>query len=476
MTTTPFQPPLNQIALSVVDVRRTEQWFREGLGFLPAGGSRLMASSPLAAKVQGLPKAASSMWWLVGRNKWFQIELFQFRRPIAQLMPADFRPCDAGYTRMGVHVQDFDAALRRLAGLGTQPLAPAQGGHGARRACVRTPDGVYVEIMEADPLPQVAGAERQAEAEAAVRSVTMSTPDLAASVAYMSAITGQAPSNVALHTPGHEALWGLPGASCDSAVFACGDILVELVQYLDPVGKPWPAGYRISDQGILNIAFGARNKRDHMAVYERARAFGARPNCKPVHIPGSGVVYVNDALGFSVEILWMARGRADRDWGFEPLPIDRRPPPDNRAVSGRVCILAPQETVWAVLNDHDAMEQWIGFSHVRRCRAGQPDPDGYGAERVMRGLPGTVVEQITAVEPMRCIRYRVIKGGPVIFHNGEIVAAPQGGATEVTWTIRFRSRIPLLGPLLRAVMAGLLHKVLTRGLKPYVEQRAAGGR
>ncbi len=34
--------PLNQVAFSVVDLRRTERWFREGCGLMPAGGSRRM--------------------------------------------------------------------------------------------------------------------------------------------------------------------------------------------------------------------------------------------------------------------------------------------------------------------------------------------------------------------------------------------------------------------------------------------------
>ncbi len=87
-----FAPLLNQIAFSVVDLRLTERWFREGFGLLPAGGSRALMRGPLAANVQGLPRAASTCWWRAGRNTWFQLELFQFERPIAKLMRADFRP------------------------------------------------------------------------------------------------------------------------------------------------------------------------------------------------------------------------------------------------------------------------------------------------------------------------------------------------------------------------------------------------
>ena len=463
--------PLNQIAFSVVDLRRTERWFREGLGFLPAGGSRFMMSTPLAGMVQGVKQAASCCWWLVGRNPWFQIEMFQFRRPMARLMPTAFRPCDTGYTRIGVHVEDFDRALQQLEILGSLPLSPVFGQFGHRRACVRNPDGVYVEVMEDDPLAGRTQGERPCPA--AMRTVTLSTPDLDASLAYILAVSGGTREDTEIHADEHEALWGLAGAQCKRAVVRCGDVLVEIVQYLDPIGKPWPVGYRIADQGILNIAFGARSKRDHMALYERAAAFGAVPNHAPIHVPGSGVVYVTDALGFSVEILWMAPGLADRQWGFEPLPLARRPKPDNYRIEGTVRIDAPAERVWAVLTDHNRMGKWIGFEHVYRASPGFPEPDGYGAERRMQGTPGTLVEQIVGEMPQKEIRYRVIEGSPFIFHNGEISLKGAGAQTEVAWTIRFRPKFVLMGPFFRWLMQMLLDRLLHKQLKPYVERSGA---
>lgn len=467
-----FHPPLNQIAFSVVDLRPTERWFREGLGFLPSGGSRLMMSSPLAGRVQGLPRAASTCWWLVGRNRWFQLEMFQFRRPVARLMPADARPCDIGYRRIGVCVADFDATLGKLEGLGTRPLGPIQGVRGQRRACVRNPDGVFVEVMEADPRPQRPGTER-AQCPVAVRSITLSTPDLAASVAYLKAILGSDPTPVVLHTTEHEAMWGLAGAVTKSAVFECGDVFVELVQYVDPVGKPWPQGYRISDQGILNIAFGARTKRDHRQIYGRAKAFGARPNFRPLNLPGGGVVYVNDPLGFSVELLWIARW-ADRQWGFEPLAPGKRALADNQRVESSVEIDAPVEVVWAALNDQENMARWIGFEQVNVIKDGSPGRNDRGSERMMKGLPGTVVEQIVTAEPMSRIRYRIIQGSPFVFHQAEIRVDGVGQKTRVTWSIRFRSRIPLLGGLWRGVWQGMLSTMLRKRLKEYVERGGRG--
>jgi uncharacterized protein YndB with AHSA1/START domain len=466
-----FKPPICQLAFSVVDLRDTERWFREGLGFLPAGGNITLMSGPIAARVQGLPGVASCAWWLVGRNPWFQIEMFQFRRPMAKLMPADFRPCDVGYTRFGVHVHDFDAALERLGGLGTRPIAPPVGERGRRRACVRNPDGVYVEVMEDDPLPEAAAGERGG-CPTALRYVTMSTPDFEASVAYLTAINGHGPEAIGLHGPEHEALWGLAGADCRRAVFRSGDVLLEVVQYIDSPGRPWPDGYRICDQGILNVAYGARSRADHDQVYARASAFGARPNTRPMHLRNAGVVYLNDRLAFSVEVLWMRPGEADRKFGFEPLPADRRPEPDDRQIEGRVHIAAPVERVWQALNDQDRMGEWIGFKPVTVIREGQRDRNGVGSERRMKGPGGTVVEQVTAVDPMRRIRYRVIEGAPFIFHRGEVHVRALEAGTEVVWRIGFRRRLPFTGGLLRRLLQPKLQQMLDQGLKPFVERGA----
>lgn len=40
------------------------------------------------------------------------------------------------------------------------------------------------------------------------------------------------------------------------------------------------------------------------------------------------------------------------------------------------------------------MSDWIGFDPVGRICDGAPDLNGYGAERLMKGLAGTVVERV----------------------------------------------------------------------------------
>jgi catechol 2,3-dioxygenase-like lactoylglutathione lyase family enzyme/carbon monoxide dehydrogenase subunit G len=461
--------PLNQVAFSVVDLRRTERWFREGCGLLAAGGSRLMMRGPIAARVQGLPGAASTCWWLVARNPWLQFEFFQFERPVARLMPQDFRPCDTGYTRIGLWVADFDATLTRLASLGTTPLAPPLGEPGFRRACVRSPDGVFVELMEADPLPAGPGPGREA-CGTAVRSVTMSVPDLDRAVAFFGGALGLPPSGTGLHEPGHEALWGLDGARSRSAVFTAGDVLLEAVQYIDPIGKPWPEGYRISDQGILNVAFGARSRRDHVEIFKRAVAGGARPNWRPFQLPGAGVVYVNDSQGFSVELLWTKPGRQDREWGFEPMPVDERPPPDTHSITQSVRVAATAERAWQVLMDHEGMSAWSGFKQVTLEHAGETARNGRGAVRRLESPLGSVLEQVTCADEPRLIRYRVIEGSPFVCHQGEIRLEPADGGTDIAWTIRFRPKIPGTGGSLARVFRRALGSAMREGLKRRIEQ------
>ena len=462
-------PPLNQIAFSVLDLRRTEQWFREGCGLLPAGGSRRMMRGVIAARVQGLPGAASTCWWLVGRNPWLQLEFFQFERPIARLMPHDFRPCDTGYTRIGLWVADFDATLSRLAKLGTTPLSVPLGAAGNRRACVRSPDGVFVELMEADPLPVDPGPGREG-CGTAVRSVTLSVPNLDKTVEFFGGALGLPRAATGLHGPEHESLWGLAGAQTKSAVFTAGDMLVEAVQYLDPKGRPWPEGYRISDQGILNIAFGARSRADHVEIFDRAVAGGARPNCRPFQLPGAGVVYVNDAQGFSVELLWAKPGKSDREWGFEPLPIDARPDPDTRSITRTVRVSAPIERAWKVLMDHEGMSAWSGFDPVTLERPGETDRNGRGAIRSLASPLGAILEQVTCAEAPHLIRYRVVAGSPFVCHQGEVRLEPDGGSTRITWNIRFRPRIAGTGTLFESLFGRMLGSAMRGPLTQQIEQ------
>jgi catechol 2,3-dioxygenase-like lactoylglutathione lyase family enzyme len=463
MSATPL--PLNQIAFAVLDLRRTEAWWRDGLGFIPAGGTRLLFRRPWSdGRVQKLPGSAMTCWCLLGRNDWAQLEMFQYESPVSKLMPEDYRPCDHGFSRCGVWVADFDAALARLAALGTLPLSPPQGAPGMRRACVRNPDGVYVELMEDDPLPQQGGRGR-IDCPVAIRSVTLSTPDFERSAQFLRDGLGMQASALCLHEDAHEALWDLGGARSRRQVFVDGSgtasMLLELVEYMDPPGQPLPADYRLCDQRILNACFGDPvGATAVMAMLARAEAAGARRTCAPLNLGPVGCVYVDDPLGFSWEFMWAKPGLAQRAFGWVPLPIAKRPVLDHRVCEGSIDLPASPKEVFAVVGKHDALGEWSGLGISRLTRTGAREPGGRGAERTLASPLGEIVEQIIDWWPGRGYRYRIIAGGPFVGHVGEVALAAHGNGTRLTWRIRFRSRVPALGWLLQTVLQHKLNRAL----------------
>jgi catechol 2,3-dioxygenase-like lactoylglutathione lyase family enzyme len=310
-------PHLCQIAFSVTDLEATHAFYRDRLGFLPAGGTESFRG-PLASEVQGLPDAASVCWWMVDGREFMQLEMFQFESPPVRPLPPDWRACDIGYTRVGLHVRELDAVLERLDAAGVRPLAGVEGEPGARRTCVRDPEGGLLELMEDDPRPGDAPPRLRGDVPVVARSVTASVPDLAKAHRFWVDALGLGEArDVTLHGPDHEALWGLAGARRESLLLWAGDFLVELVQYADPRGRPWPKGYRISDQGILNVALGFRDRAEFREVYQRVVDRGYTPNREPLELGDGGVVYCNDDQGFSVELMCTAP-EMDAAVGFVP--------------------------------------------------------------------------------------------------------------------------------------------------------------
>ncbi|MGH2926507.1 MAG: SDR family NAD(P)-dependent oxidoreductase [Solirubrobacterales bacterium] len=364
---------LSQVAISVADVRRSQGWYREVLGLEPAGGTSLFAG-PLAAMVQGVPRAASTCWWLVDRQELFQIELFEFRSPLVRPAPADWRPCDLGYTMVGFAVDDLDLTIERAIGAGSAPLTEPIGGGGDRRVCVRDPDGVLVELVEEDRRATRARSRPRSAVPSVARSVTLSVGDLERSRALFEGILGLEVAEADWHAPEHEALWGLAGARRESISLWADDMIVELVQYVDPAGRGWPPGYRVSDQGLLNIAFGFSRRAEFEDAQRRCLAAGLRPNGPPVRLGAWSVVYVNDDQGFSVELLHVEQWYEGR-MGFRPAPTPRLAPFAGRTparrrrerrfrkavVSGaagglgaELCRLAAEDGTDLVLLDRDA--------------------------------------------------------------------------------------------------------------------------
>lgn len=210
---------------------------------------------------------------------------------------------DIGYSRVAIEVSSLDEALHAC---GALPLGEAQTVDGLRRVCIYDPDSVLVELIE----------QPQRGARADIVGVAASVPELSRSLKFFEHTLGLERLPPAAE---RESLWGLAGADRELVRLDAGPLWLELVEYRSPQPAAWPDGYRLSDQGLLNIAFGFRRGPDFHAASKRIFSAGYRSNCKPAGGGPVHCVYTNDDQGFSVELLHV-HPALDKMTGFAPPP------------------------------------------------------------------------------------------------------------------------------------------------------------
>jgi catechol 2,3-dioxygenase-like lactoylglutathione lyase family enzyme len=312
-------PRVVQVAMCSADLPHTLRLYTEVFGFADAGG-RAFWGPWLGVQALG-PDAAALVWWLVGRQDFVQLEVFHHTSPAQRPLPEDWRPSDHGWVRWGLAVPDFDAALERLRAMGIEPLGEPAERDGLQRVCFRDPDvGVIVEMMEDGEALPGGIRPRHYDLVPAIVYAAISVADLGRARAFFVDTLGLAEEYPdLLHDDELQSLWGLGGASCERFVVRGGDIYIEVVRYDDPAGRPRPAGSRLSDQGLMNVAAGSRDRADLERLYERIVAGGYRPNAELM--PGSaGGTYLEDADGNSFEVLAVPR-EFDPLFGFTPGAI-----------------------------------------------------------------------------------------------------------------------------------------------------------
>jgi catechol 2,3-dioxygenase-like lactoylglutathione lyase family enzyme len=286
-----------------MDLTRTHWWYRHALGFL-AAGERRQREGPAYAAVPGLPEVALDVWCLVGSQPFVQVEMIEFALPRMRARASTWQRSDIGYSTVGIHVPDFDAAMARVHRVGGQFLTDPLGPRGERCVCLLDPDDTLLELIEAAPWRSRESTADQADLPA-IASASLSVRDLERSRRFWIDVLGCAPLAAdAVHRSEHEALWGLGGAARETAAILAGNVAIELVQYDRPQSRGRRAGYLLSDQGILNVALGCTDKDEFDEVYARAVARGFRGYTEPWTLPDvATVVYLTDEQGFSVELL-----------------------------------------------------------------------------------------------------------------------------------------------------------------------------
>ncbi|MCC6382670.1 MAG: VOC family protein [Dehalococcoidia bacterium] len=313
----PSEPWLAQFAFSVADLPGFARLCCEGLGFVRANA--LMPWGPALGRIQGLPGDPTAMlWWLVDRQESVQLELWQYSTPTPRPRRRDWRPSDTGYARLALWVADLEKTTARLQAAGLVPIAATIEDKRGRRVCFRMAEGLVFELMEEDAAVASPRPPRRPEIPVAARAVALSVPDLECARRFWGEGLGATElPGFTLHPPETEALWGLPGAACTTAVFRAGDVLIELCQYERPEPRPWPDDYLLSDLGFLNVAMSYRDRAQLQATYDHLLAMGYTANVAPAANGPFASTYVTDDQGFSVELFY-SEPELDRLLGFEP--------------------------------------------------------------------------------------------------------------------------------------------------------------
>ena len=304
------EPAIVQIALSSADMPASLRFYTEGLGFQLAGAVPVWGPAMRAQLLDG--DARATVWFVVGRQRLVQIEIFTHTHPVPRPLPGDWAPDVHGWTRFGVAVPDFDETLARLAELGVDTITEPIVHEGLRRVCVRDPGvATIIEVMEDGPA--IPGGVRASTFDIGPAVIYAATcvPELEpARNLFVDSLGLIEEESLLLHTPELEALWGLPGAVSESFVARGGDVFLEAVRYDDPAGRAKPAEAQLSDQGFMNIALGVRTQEAFDAMVDVAGRNGHSLNAPVMSAPlmpdrpdliFSGC-YLTGSQGESVEI------------------------------------------------------------------------------------------------------------------------------------------------------------------------------
>jgi catechol 2,3-dioxygenase-like lactoylglutathione lyase family enzyme len=266
-----------QVGMNTLDMPGSLRLYSEVFGFANAGSQAIWGP---VMRIQGLgERDRATIWWLVGRQPLFQLELFTHTSPVPRPMRTDWRPNDHGWVRIGIAVRNFDAALSAVSANGVVLLGEVVTRGSLRRAAFRDPFvGTILEILEdGDSLPWSADRPPVNDLPAVVYA-TSSVPDLEiARDFYSKVIESPIEPLEVLHQPADEASWGLAGAQRRGFITNSGGVRMEVVEYTNPRGRHKSSDYRLSDQGLCNVAICSKSLPEIEKLLERVLAAGVKP-------------------------------------------------------------------------------------------------------------------------------------------------------------------------------------------------------
>jgi polyketide cyclase/dehydrase/lipid transport protein len=125
--------------------------------------------------------------------------------------------------------------------------------------------------------------------------------------------------------------------------------------------------------------------------------------------------------------------------------------------------------VWPLIAEARRWQEWSFLDRTELEREGSPNPDGVGALRrfTRHGIGSR--EEVVAWEPPRHLGYSIVSGFPVRNYRADVVLEPDGTGTTISWSVRFDGPLPGTGPMIGAVLRGIVTRFAT-GVARYAEQ------
>ena len=123
----------------------------------------------------------------------------------------------------------------------------------------------------------------------------------------------------------------------------------------------------------------------------------------------------------------------------------------------------PVEQLFGYLAEHENLATVFG-AKVKRLNDGTDGTrNGVGSAREMRvGPTPPFVETNVEVVPNELIRYRITRGGILRNHEGVVRFSSAGEGSFLDWTITFESKVPGMGPLVKAALTRNMSKALKK--------------
>jgi len=293
-----------QIAIVSSDQYRSTNFFSNAFGLDHIFGTTAFRDD-VAEKIQGIKGVASATRWLIDDRAFFQLEVFEFENPQSKPLPAAHNISDIGYNRLIIAVKSLAESQRLVTAAGGTAI-PQESGEATGRTLFKDPDNILLELVEA---PERVPGSRPA----CIVGLGLTTRDLAASVEGMCDGFGFSPCDDLFQ---HDSLWQENGQLEKSQTLQLDDMFLVISQYCD--SRPRAADYSLANIGVMNFAVGFPSQEDFGSCLTHIENMGMQPNSEPLVIGNNAsVTYVQDRLGYSVEMIFVSR-KLWRLFGFAP--------------------------------------------------------------------------------------------------------------------------------------------------------------